>query len=126
MTAEKDAIAASSALESPTVNIAILIALLAALGYWALKVVGPFVTVALWSVILTVALYPLFDWLAQRLGSRRLAAALITLLCLMVVIGPVAWLGFGLIGGIEVLVRKFSADLPSIPLPADSVKAWPL
>jgi predicted PurR-regulated permease PerM len=68
----------------------------------------------------------LFDWLAQQLGSRRLAAMLITLLSLMVVIGPVAWLGFGLIGGVEMVVSRLDAELPSIPLPAESVKGWPL
>ena len=78
---------------SATVDAAILIGLLGLLGYWSLQVLGPFLTVALWSAILTVALYPLFDWLAQQLGSRRLAAVLITLLCLLVVIGPVTWLG---------------------------------
>ena len=126
MSAERDKFPAPSPFESSTVDVVILIALLGLLGYWSLKVIGPFLTVALWSAILAVALYPLFDWLAQQLGSRRLAATLITLLCLMVVIGPVAWLGFGLIGGVDMLISRFDAELPSIPLPAESVKAWPL
>jgi predicted PurR-regulated permease PerM len=80
----------------------------------------------LWSAILTVALYPLFDWLAQRLRRPRLAAALITSLCLMIVVGPVTWLGFGLIGGVASLARQLDAGLLSIPLPAETVKGWPL
>ena len=91
-----------------------------------MKVVGPFLTIALWSAILTVALYPLFDWLAARLGSRRLAAILITLLCLIIVIGPVTWLGFGLIGSIDFIIRGFDSKIISIPSPAESVKGWPL
>ena len=126
MTVEKDKFPAQSPFESPTVDVVILIALLGLLAYWSLKVVGPFLTVGLWSAILAVALYPLFDWLAQQFGSRRLAATLITLLCLMIVIGPVAWLGFGLIGGVETLMSRLDAELPSIPLPAESVKAWPV
>jgi predicted PurR-regulated permease PerM len=126
MSAEKNEFSAPSRFESSTVDVAIRIGLLALLAYWSLKVIGPFLTIALWSAILTVALYPLFDWLAQQLGSRRLAATLITLLCLMIVIGPVAWLGFGLIGGVEMVVSRLDAELPSIPLPADSVKGWPL
>jgi predicted PurR-regulated permease PerM len=126
MTAEKDEPPAPSPFESKTLDLTILIGLLGLLGYWSLKVVGPFLTIALWSAILAVALYPLFDWLAQRLGSRRLAAALVTLLCLMVVIGPVAWLGFGLIGGAEMLITRLDTELPSIPLPAESVKGWPV
>jgi len=126
MSAEKHELPAPSPFQSSTIDVAILIGLLGLLAYWSLKVIGPFLTVALWSAILTVALYPLFDWLARQLGSRRLAAALITLLCLMVVIGPVTWLGFGLIGGAEMLIRRLDAELPSIPLPAESVKAWPV
>ena len=109
-----------------TVDAAILIGLLGLLGYWSLQVLGPFLTVALWSAILAVALYPLFDWLARQLGSRRLAAVLITLLCLLVVIGPVTWLGFGLIGGVEMLIEKLGTELPSIPPPPESVKGWPV
>jgi predicted PurR-regulated permease PerM len=111
---------------SSVIDVAVLVGLLGFLGYWSLKVIGPFLTVGLWSAILTVALYPLFDWLAQQLGSRRRSAALITLLCLMIVIGPVAWLGFGLIGGVETLTSRLGSELPSIPLPAESVKAWPV
>src|SRR5215472_7085150 len=126
MSAKKGELPAPSPFQSSTIDVAILIGLLGLLAYWSLKVIGPFLTVALWSAILTVALYPLFDWLARQLGSRRLAAALITLLCLMVVIGPVTWLGFGLIGGAEMLIAKLDTELPSIPLPAESVKAWPV
>ena len=109
-----------------TVDVAIKIGLLGLLVYWSLKVIGPFLTVALWSVILTVALYPLFDWLARRLSSRRLAATMITLLCLMIVIGPVAWLGLKLIGEVDFVVGEFDSKLLSIPLPAETVKDWPL
>jgi len=126
MRAEKDESPAPRAFKSSTIDLAILIGLLGLLAYWSLKVIGPFLTVALWSAILTVALYPLFDWLARQLGSRRLAATLITLLCLMVVIGPVTWLGFGLIGGVEMVITRLDAALPSIPLPPEWVKGWPV
>src|SRR5215831_1753744 len=124
MTADKDHVTAPS--DPITVDVAIKIGLLGLLVYWSLKVIGPFLTVALWSVILTVALYPLFDWLARRLRSRRLAATVITLLCLMIVVGPVAWLGLKLIDEVELVVGQLDSKLLSIPLPAESVKDWPL
>src|SRR5262249_4142180 len=126
MLAEKDERSASAPFGSSTVDIVILIGLLGVLGYWSLQVIGPFLTVALWSAILTVALYPLFEWLAQQPVARRPAAAWVTLCCLALVIGPVAWLGFGLIGGVETLMTRLDVELPLIPLPPDSVKAWPL
>lgn len=108
------------------IDIAIRIGLLALIGYLSWKVIGPFLTVALWSAILAVALYPLFDWLVRQLGNRRLAATLITLLCLTIVVAPLTWLGFVLIGDVGYLVRTLDAGLLSIPLPAESVKSWPL
>ena len=56
---------------SLTVDVGIRIGVVALLLYWSLKVIGPFLTVGLWSAILTVALYPVSDWLAGRLGGRR-------------------------------------------------------
>jgi predicted PurR-regulated permease PerM len=111
---------------SLTIDFAIRVGLLVLLGYWSLQVIGPFLTVALWSAILTVALYPVFDWLARKLRSRRLAAAAITLACLMIVIGPVTWLGFALVGSVELVVKGLDSDLFSIPLPPESVRQWPL
>jgi predicted PurR-regulated permease PerM len=126
MTKQIDETLPSHSIGSLTVDAAIRIGLLGLLLYWSLKVIGPFLTIALWSAILTVALYPLFDWLAARLGSRRLAATLTTLLCLVIVIGPVTWLGFGLIGSVDFVVRGFDSKIFSIPSPADSVRDWPL
>ena len=99
MSPQDDNTVRSSMIGSLLVDAAIRIGFLGLLLYWSLKVIGPFLTIVLWSAILTVALYPLFDWLAARLGNRWLAATLVTLLCLVIVIGPVTWLGFGLIGG---------------------------
>ena len=98
MTTDKDRAPVAGPL---TVDAAIRIGLLGLLLYSLLDVIGPFVSIALWSAILTVALYPLYDWLARRIGSRRLAAVAITLLCLMIVVGPVTWLGMGLIGTVD-------------------------
>jgi predicted PurR-regulated permease PerM len=126
MTMEENHADASSRLGPSAFDVLIRIGLLALLVYWSLTVIGPFLTLALWSAILTVALYPLFGWMAQRLGSRRIAATLITLLCLTIVIGPVTWLGFALVGGVEVLVRGFDSQIVTVPLPPESLKTWPL
>ncbi len=109
-----------------TVDVAIRIGLLGLLAYWSLKVIGPFITVLLWSGILTVALYPVFNWLARLVGSKTLAAVVITVLSLMIVLGPVTWLGFAMIGGIELLVRGIDTGQLAVPMPTDAVRSWPL
>ena len=108
------------------VDVAIRFGLLALLGYWSWGVIAPFLTIVLWSAILTVALYPLFDRLSAWLGRRWLAAGLVTLLCLLVVVAPVMWLGFGMISGVKFMAKGLDAGLPSIPLPNNSVKDWPI
>src|SRR3954464_12457681 len=90
-----------------TADAAIKLALLGALAYWALTVVAPFITILLWSGVLTVALYPLFDWLASRLGNRRLAAGLVTIPFLLVFIGPIVWLGVSFATGVSTLIKTF-------------------
>jgi predicted PurR-regulated permease PerM len=44
----------------------------------------------------------------------------------MIVIGPVAWLGFGLIGTVEFAIKGLNSDVSLIPIPNESVKNWPL
>ena len=82
MTSHEHGNSGSAVLTSESVEVAIRLGLLGLLGYWSWSIIAPFLTIVLWSAILTVALYPAFDWLGQWLGNRRLAAALITLLCL--------------------------------------------
>ena len=113
-------------MRSVTIDVAIRIGLLVLLAYWSLKVIGPFVTILLWSGILTVALYPVFNWLARLIGSKTLAAAMITVLSLMIVLGPVTWLGFAMVGGIELLVKGIDTGQLAIQMPPDAIKSWPL
>ena len=113
-------------LRSLTIDIAIRLGLLGLLAYWSLLVIGPFVTVLLWSGILTVALFPVFDWLARFLGSKPLAAAILTVLSLLIVLGPVMWLGFAMIGGIELLVKGIDTGELAIPAPPGFIRSWPV
>src|SRR3984885_1279002 len=110
MTTPRDKALAPGLIGPLTIDAAIRIGLFGLLLYWSLKVIGPFLSIALWSAILTVALYPLYEWLARQLRSRRVAAAVITILCLMIVVGPVTWLGMGLISTIEFAVRGLDTN----------------
>jgi predicted PurR-regulated permease PerM len=126
ITTEADKMLGRAPSYSPNLYAAIRIGFVALLAYWSLKVISPFLTIALWSAIITIALYPAFEGLARLLGNRRSAAMLMTAMCLMIVIGPVAWIGSGLIGGVDLAVKGIDAKIISIPLPAESVKDWPL
>jgi predicted PurR-regulated permease PerM len=100
---------------------------LGVLGYWSLILIMPFLTIIIWSIVLTVALYPIFDWLSARLhGHRGLAAIAITVFTFLVMLGPVTWIALSLVETVRMLFAKFGDGSPVIPPPSGAVKAWPL
>src|SRR3954463_13871596 len=109
------------------IQLAIRLGLLAFLIYWTFVLIRPFVPILVWSIVLAVALYPVFGLLARLLGGRpRLAAAILTVVNLGIVIGPATWLGLSALEG----VREFAASLGAgnlvVPSPPQGVKNWPL
>ena len=109
------------------VELAVRLGVLGLLLYWSFFLVRPFLTIAIWSVVLTVALYPVYDWMVDRLGGRRrLAAALLTFLNLLIVIGPATWLVLGLIESLHTVSERLDLSILELPPPADTVKSWPL
>ena len=99
-----------------------------ALFIWAsLSMIAPLAGLMLWSVILTVAVYPVYAGLARRLGGREtLSAVLVTLIALAICLGPV-----GLLVGsaIEVAVlgkKRLAAGEPLFPGPPEQVGQIPI
>jgi predicted PurR-regulated permease PerM len=112
---------------SSFIEVAIRLGALALLLYWTLILVQPFMSIAIWSAVLTVALYPAFEWLSRQLGGRRrIAAALITLLSLLIVIGPAAWLALGLVDSVRLISERLDLANLTIPPPSTAIKNWPL
>jgi predicted PurR-regulated permease PerM len=109
------------------VQLAIRLGLLACVIYWSYILILPFVPILLWSAILAVALYPVFDALARLLGGRPIVSAtLITILGLAVMIGPASWLVFGLVEGVRMVADQLGSGSVSVPAPNPAVKDWPL
>ena len=78
-------------------------------------------------MVLTVALYPTYNWLSVDLGGRpKLAAMIITVISLLIIIGPVTWIGFGLIDGLQDFAGQLDAGTLAIPSPPEGVKEWPI
>src|SRR4051812_38173228 len=108
-------------------RLALRLVLLAFLVYWSFVLVRPFIPILVWSMVLTVALYPAYDWLTVHFGERpKVAAAAITMIILGIIVGPVTWLGFGLGEGLQVLAGQLSAGTLARPLPPAGVKGWPI
>ncbi len=110
-----------------TIQLVIRLGLLALLIVWTFVLIRPFVTILAWAVVLAVAFNPLFILLSKSLGGRpKLAAGILTAINLAIVIGPVAWLGFGAMEGIKDFAQRVSAGDLAIPSPPHAIKNWPL
>ncbi|EAQ33659.1 hypothetical protein NB311A_10710 [Nitrobacter sp. Nb-311A] len=109
------------------IQLVIRLGLLALLIYWTFVLIRPFVSILAWSIVLTVALYPVFDLLSRLLGGRqRLAAAILTFINLGIVIGPAMWLGLNALEGVKEFAVNLGAGNLVIPSPPESINTWPL
>jgi predicted PurR-regulated permease PerM len=107
--------------------LALRLAFLGLLLFFSLIIVRPFIEIIVWSVILAVALYPIFRLVAKWLGGRRrLAAALITILLLLIVFGPVTWLALDLAEVLPTIFERLESGKISVPQPIETVRKWPL
>lgn len=97
------------------------------LAYWTFVIIAPFGAMIVWSVVLAVAFFPVFDRVSAWLGGREtLTAALLTVAGLLLIIGPATWMGVGAIDPVKSVIAGFESGNISIPPPPDSVKDWPI
>jgi predicted PurR-regulated permease PerM len=109
------------------IQLVIRLGLLAFLIYWTFLLILPFVPILAWSIVLAVAFYPVFDFLAKLLGGRpKLAAAILTVINLAIVVGPAAWLGLSAVEGVKAIAGNLGAGNLVVPSPPEGIKQWPL
>jgi predicted PurR-regulated permease PerM len=95
------------------------VAMVAALIYACYRIMLPFASIALWSVILAVMFHPLHRWLRTKklMGNRR-SAALITTLGAAVLLVPMSIAADSMVRSAYVLVehaREGTLALPALP-----------
>lgn len=108
------------------IDIAIRLVLLGLLIGWALTIVAPFAAVVLWAVVLTVALYPTYEWLKRLLGSSGRATWVITLVGLAIILGPAVALMTSLIETVSEISTGLQEGTLVVPPPPDHIQEIPL
>lgn len=97
--------------------------IIAVFAYWSVQLIAPFALIVAWAGILTVALYPIFDFLRRFLGSI-LAAITLVCACLFVIIGPLALVAVNFADTLQsALAGAGGFTLPPAP---ERLKEWPL
>lgn len=114
-------------LDTVVIDLAIRLGFLGVFAFWSFWLISPFILILVWAVVMAVAAYPIFLWLAKLLGGRRkLAAFLITFTGLLIIFGPLAVLITSLIGSFQSLAEMLQSGIAGLRLPDDGVRDWPI
>ena len=108
-------------------EISIRIGLLILLIAWSFAILQPFIVPIIWGIIIAVATYPAYRRLAGWLGDRhKLAAALSSLIMVVLLIGPAVMLAGTLVESAQEFERQIRLGLLHVPPPPESVATWPI
>ncbi len=117
----------NQAVKVPLIDTILRIVVLFLLITWCIGIILPFLEPVIWGAIIAVALHPFFARVRRWLGNRNmLTGVLLTVLFLVILLLPTAWLVKSLVEGIQNLVIQFKNQTPVIPPPDPSVAGWPL
>ena len=114
-------------LSKDLIDVLVRVGLIAFVIVLCVRVFAPFAGLMTWALILAVALYPLHQRIATRLGGRQGRAATLMVVVGLVLIGvPTVILGMSFAGQIHSAYAAFQGGEFSIEPPAASVAEWPL
>lgn len=108
-------------------EVSIHVGLLLLLSGACIIIVGPFIPILLWAVVIAVAVYPGYRKLQNFLGGRRiLAAAVCTAFLSAVLLVPVILLTGSLVDSVQALATRLKEGTPIVPPPPRSIETWPI
>jgi predicted PurR-regulated permease PerM len=108
------------------IEIAVKLGVLGIILYVSYLIVKPFLGIVLWAAIIAVAIAPLVESLAKRLGSRKLVIWGITGVVIAALLLPTYMLSDSMINSTQKLVTVMQEGKFTIPPPTEKVKEWPL
>jgi predicted PurR-regulated permease PerM len=123
----QEAAAARKASDNNPLEVFLQIGLAALLIIGCLLILRPFIPLIMWGIIIAIASYPTFLKLEKAIGGRRAwAAALWTVMLLLVLIVPLVLLARGMVESARPIVAKLLAEGLVIPPPPPGVARWPI
>lgn len=91
------------------------------------RIVGPFISIVIWGVVIGVGLFPTHQSLSAKLGGReKWSATILVCIGLIIVIAPVWLTAESSIHSIQSFSADFKAGTITIPPPREGVAEWPL
>ena len=112
---------------STSIDVYVTLLVISLFGYLSFQFLAPFVTILIWATILTVALYPLYLWLRERLGPLgKYTSLIMALVSLVALLWPTILVVDSMIDTASELAGKLSKGEFAVPAPDESVKDWPV
>lgn len=112
---------------SSWIDITIRFSLVALILYWSFLLLQPFIAILIWSIVLSIALMPIYVRLNLFIGNRpAIASLLLTILALVVLFGPVSTIGAALVKNLSVIASGISKGTILIPPPPEYINDLPL
>ena len=113
--------------EKQVIDISLKLVLVLLLVTWCVMIILPFVTILLWSIILAITLFPLYNKLVKVFGGKKiLAATLVSLAMLLILLVPVILMISALAQEAQGIAAAYSAGTLRVPPPDPKVADWPL
>jgi predicted PurR-regulated permease PerM len=114
-------------LPSLVLDVLIRAGLIIAMAMLCYQVLSPFLTLIVWALILAVALYPLHQFLASKMGGKQgLATTLLVVIGIVLIGAPTAMLMSSLGDSVQQLVHDVQNNALKIPAPRPGVEQWPV
>ncbi|MBB4110795.1 putative PurR-regulated permease PerM [Rhizobium sp. BK226] len=96
-------------------------------AYWTIVLIAPFALIVIWSAILAVALFPIFEALSRLIGNRPvIAAAIIVVFCLVLIIAPLALVAVNFADTTQALIGKLRTGNFTLPSAPVAIREWPV
>lgn len=94
--------------------------------YWCFQIMAPFLNLIVWAAIISVAAYPTYTGLADKMGRPKTAAAILVLIGLAIILVPAWMLTDSTLESIHYVSAELEDGTATIPPPNPDVADWPL
>lgn len=88
---------------------AMIMALLALLGYLSYRIFQPFLTAIAWAVVFCVIFYPVYAFILKVLKLKAVASSMTVILIIVVIAGPFSYISIALVNEVSDFVSRTSA-----------------
>lgn len=124
---EDSASTADRGWEERVTKTVIRLSLVALLALWCLRIVSPFINPIIGGIVIAIAVQTPYAKITKALGGRpRIAAAVLTLIALLILIVPSIILGASLVDTAATLSGELDAKDLAVPPPPAGVADFPL